>query len=97
MGSDQLIGFVQRHPAWAATAISGLFAAASAFAGAFMRKLIRAAKQAAEDLKYLRDIQGTQAENHLQTIQANTSEMRDAQKETNAKLGVLIDIMKEPK
>jgi hypothetical protein len=44
-----------------------------------MRKLIRAAKHAAEDLKYLRDIQGIQAENHLQTIQANTSEMRDAE------------------
>lgn len=60
-----------------------------------MRKTVKSVQQAFETLNQIKQIQTEQAANHLTHIEEHTSEMRDAQKETNAKLGVLIEIMQQ--
>ena len=60
-----------------------------------MRKIIKSAKKAFDTLDEIKQIQTQQAGNHLKHIEDYTSEMRDSQKETNAKLDVLISVIEK--
>lgn len=87
--------FVAQHAKAAAWVIGFLGTAVLSFAGVIMRKTVKAIKEAAQDLKFLRDIQGVQAENHLTHIQDATAITRDETIKTNAKLDVLISVIEK--
>jgi len=58
-----------------------------------IRRGLKAGQKAIETLGEIKALQVEQTTNHLTHIEAYTCEMRDAQKETNAKLEVLISVI----
>lgn len=86
---------VAQHAKAAAWVIGALGTVILSIAGVVMRKVVKAIKEAAQDLKFLRDIQGVQAENHLTHIQDATAITRDETIKTNAKLDVLISVIEK--
>jgi hypothetical protein len=84
--------FVAQHAVLAVGVISLLGTLVSVLFGVVMKQTLKAIKEAADDLKFLKNIQGVQAENHLKTIQEATVATKEETIKTNAKLDVLIDL-----
>ena len=87
--------FVAQHANIAVGIISLLGTLVSVLFGVVMKQTLKAIKEAAEDLKFLKNIQGVQAENHLKTIQDATVATKEETIKTNAKLDVLISVIEK--
>ncbi|HET9283176.1 MAG TPA: hypothetical protein VFR24_14545 [Candidatus Angelobacter sp.] len=93
--SPELIQFVKDHSALIAWVLGGVGAASLSLGGFVVKKIVDAVKQACEDLKHIKNIQGVQAENHLKTIQDASLAQKEEQIKTNAKLDVLISVIEK--
>lgn len=78
--------FVAQHAKFVAIVLGALLSIVGGY-------VLNAIRVAAKDLKYLKNIQGVQAENHLSTIQAATLATRDELIKNNAKMDVLISVI----